>query len=328
MTPRPVCDVLILGGGPAGTSAALALQRRGMQTVVVERTRYASHARPADTLAGDCAPLLHGLGVGIPARAAPILSAWGDGEIRAHPEPGWHVDRSAFDATLARAAEDTGALVYCDARPHAIMPLRRGWRVSVAQTTLDARFVVDATGRSAWFATRAGARRRHVDRLLAFTATFAGTPSDDALLVESVPDGWWYSLPRPGGGALAVYLTDTGRPFVPALAETRHTRLRLDGLVSVRPSTAATQALDRFTGRAWLAVGDAAYTMDPLSGCGVVRAIESGLRAAEAIAHGALEAYHRETESRFAAELQARAHYYGLERRWARTAFWRNRQGD
>ena len=84
-------------------------------------------------------------------------------------------------------------------------------------------------------------------------------------------------------------------------------------------------------GNHWLTVGDAATAFDPLSSQGVAWAIESGLMAAAAIDRylrgnqRALISYASEVEEEFAIYLKLRTDYYGRERRWPNSAFWRRR---
>ena len=76
-------DVAIIGGGPAGSAAAIALSRSGHSVALIERTRYGA-PRIGETLPPDSRPLLDRLGVTkqfhaehhVPAPG--IISAWGD----------------------------------------------------------------------------------------------------------------------------------------------------------------------------------------------------------------------------------------------------------
>lgn len=356
MTTPLHCDVLVLGGGPAGTAAALALQARGLAALVIEKTSYES-AKPGETLLADVHPFLEVLGVwrrfaarGASA-AAPVVPIWG--ESRAHLQaseldlhrPGWQVDRMWFDAMLAQAAETAGALIYCGVRPIRVERVRTGWKVLLrsggAETSVHARYLVDATGRVCWLARRMGAVRRRVDNLVGLMAGYTGAPSDAALLVESAQEGWWYSVPLPGERMVAVYLTDAdlvptrrhAACFRASLATTELTRERLAplGESSIRLVSAETSVLERCVGQRWVAVGDAAFALDPLSGSGIRRALETGFLAAEGIVaasggdRSVLAEYQESATERFAAQLVLRRHYYRLEHRWPTSAFWRRR---
>jgi flavin-dependent dehydrogenase len=353
------CDVLIIGGGPAGTAVALALQQCGVQALVAERRCYnVAGGSRGESLFGETRSLLTILGVweqfssGLVIAAAPFNSIWGDAETRARSSAlnpwgdGWFIDRNWFDAMLARAAEAAGALVYCNVRPSDATRVQHGWRVTLdsagRRAEVETRYVVDATGRSAWMARRTGAHQRSIDKLVGFMGKYESTLSRPILLVEAVCDGWWYSAPWPGNGALAVYLTDgdnvAGRSpkkmYWTYLTKADYTRQRMAGLgePSIRTVSASTYELDHCVGDRWLAVGDAACAIDPLSGSGIGCALESGLRAATAISaslrgeRNALASYQHDVARQFSAQLQARRHYYGLERRWRSSLFWARRR--
>jgi flavin-dependent dehydrogenase len=345
------CDVLIIGGGPGGIATALALQRQGVQVVVAERSHY-EVVRSGEWLQGASAPLLSALGLGNQLTQehgllpAPIKSYWGSHDADNSTPRGWFIDRTVFDATLAREAEAAGALVYCNVRPCDSTRVRQGWTTTLAsngvRVSVQARYVVDATGRSAWMARRAGARPGRVDKMVALIGKYKHAPDERTLLIEAVRDGWWYSVPQSGEGTLAVYLTDQDfrsdqsqeEFYRTHLAETDHTqaRVRSLGSPSIRTVPASTYAFDRCAGQRWLSVGEAAFAIDPLSGSGISLALESGLRAANALAaclrgkRTALADYECETQAVFVAQLSNRQHYYRLETRWPASLFWSRRQ--
>jgi flavin-dependent dehydrogenase len=96
---------------------------------------------------------------------------------------------------------------------------------------------------------------------------------------------------------------------------------------------AASQRLRRAAYDArWLAVGDAALAVDPISGSGVVRALQTAHAAATtviAILTGdesrPIAAYEAELDRECTQYLRERAQYYGAERRWDSAPFWRRR---
>lgn len=99
-----------------------------------------------------------------------------------------------------------------------------------------------------------------------------------------------------------------------------------------RATSAASGRLVPWCGPGWLAVGDAALSLDPLSSQGIFHALYTGLRAGEAIADAldghdaALAAYdHRLFEIR-AAYLHNRAAAYAAEPQWADQPFWCRRR--
>lgn len=217
---------------------------------------------------------------------------------------------------------------------------------------LSADFVVDASGRSSWFARRQGARRINHDNLVGVAALLTAegeiADRDSLTMVEAVADGWWYAAQingekPPGEKLVAVFLSDadldaartaaTVEGWLSLLAETEHLRKRVERHgyrieLAPRIVSANSSRLDVVAGDSWLAVGDAAAAFDPLSSQGIVTALEFGMLAAETILAGepeALKRYSERLETMFAAYQANRNFYYSQERRWPASTFWRRR---
>ena len=119
-----------------------------------------------------------------------------------------------------------------------------------------------------------------------------------------------------------------------------HTRARTSALTVERTArplqwiTAASEVLECSEGTRWLATGDAALAFDPLSSQGILRALQSGLLAAETIddvLQGQNSTGHDwslKNRRHFARHLRTRQAYYHLERRWPDAEFWRRRHTD
>lgn len=362
--PRPGAVALVVGGGPAGSATALHLARLGHAVVLVEASSH-DDFRAGETLPPAAAALLRSAGVWerfaaqghTPSQA--VLSAWGSADLGERHflfEPlgaGWHVDRGRFDSMLCTAAEEAGAEVHRAARVASLSREERGFRARVeaagASAEIEARFVVDATGRASWAARALGAVRAAYDRLVGVIAVLSPAasrePTREALLLEAFEQGWWYSVPLPGGSLLAAAMVDADdlarsgrRPIVfwrEALARAPHTSRRVAGFrgpEAVRVRKASTERLSRAAGPDFLAVGDAAASFDPLSSQGICKALSDGERAARAIdarVQGDERAF-EEHAARAAAEverhLRERLHHHGAETRWPDALFWRRRR--
>ena len=342
-------DVAILGGGPAGATAALCLARAGLKVALVEASRYDA-PRIGESLPPAVAAPLRALGLwdGFqalqPLPAYGVRSAWGGAEptersLLFDPHgPGWHVDRCAFDRFLAEAAEAGGATVLRGRRFRAAAP---GWRLELTSgEAIDAGFVIDATGRAALFARRLGGTRRPYDNRVAVVARLpADLREAGFILLESIAAGWWYTAPAPALHLVAAFITDAdliGNPaaaWATALAEAPETHGRIGALPRDPAPTvvlADTAELDRAWGPGWIAIGDAAASFDPLSGDGVLRAMQDGIGAARAILGGeaALRAY---LEGRKASHQthRLRQRAFSLrEQRWPDSVFWKRSQAE
>ena len=82
-----------------------------------------------------------------------------------------------------------------------------GWEltatISGIQQTFASRWIVDATGRSAWFVRRHESAPNVIDRLIGLIARVELNQStDNRLALEAVPEGWFYFAPLPGGRAV------------------------------------------------------------------------------------------------------------------------------
>lgn len=196
---------------------------------------------------------------------------------------------------------------------------------------LRAPWRVDATGRGAALARAEGARRVLLDPLTAVGAIGPGTDPDPRPLVEARPEGWWYRAALPGGGALRLLFGEPGGLPADPQAWTRLLRgcSAVDAPptppAALRPLAAWTAWSDPVGGEGWLAVGDAAACVDPLSSAGVSSALRSGHSAARAILEGCPEQHLAGERRAFESLLQGRDAVYALERRWAAQPFWCSR---
>lgn len=355
-------EIVIAGGGPAGCAAALALTRAGRSVLLADAGT--GPPKVGESLVPVAGRLLADLGVARQALGSGHLpcygnlSAWGSSElheVHSLSDPyghGWHLDRQLFDRRLRTAARAAGADVAerTTVRP----PLRTpdgGWRVELrgpaGARSVRCAWLIDATGRRAAVATRCGARRHTRDRLTATHLTLAPLPdaADGCSLVESGPDGWWYTTLLPCRRRLIAYFTDADLPSARVsgaeqlwqrMLHTRHVRARAEphGLApgsAPRRAPAYGAHLDRLRGDGWIAVGDAGTAFDPLSSQGVLTALVTGLNAAQALdAHlrgrtSALADYQHRVRAAYAAYLGDHHTVHQQEGRWAERPFWARR---
>jgi flavin-dependent dehydrogenase len=359
----PPYDIAIIGGGPSGAAAALSLKqlRPSLHIAIFEASHY-SEWRAGETLSPGCQDILHSLGCWDRFRAEAFLESYGTRAAWGSPDPyeseflfsahgtGWHVDRTRFDAMLCGCARQAGVEILDGARFTSAQH-DCNWQLAVRRAgqteTHGARFVIDATGRSAAFAVQQGARRVVADRLTGIFVRFrfrdGSTPGDTYTFVEAQPDGWWYSSYLPDGGAVVAWMSDADivrahnlhepAAWMEHLSRSRLTSLRVQ---NAEPQTtpdvwaAQSQRLTQVQGDGWVAAGDAAATFDPLSSAGILKALRSG-KIASFVALDSLEGrdsaqrYRDLADREYCQYLETRRQFYRMEQRWPQSPFWQGR---
>lgn len=216
-------DFAVAGGGPAGSSAAIALAQRGHSVVLFERETF-PRFHIGESLLSTANDAFTALGVTERIRAACFPEKWGarlfthDGksgrgvnfsDVREVTRPQtYQVCREEFDRILLERARELGA------------DIREGWRVTECEFWDDAvildvasvdagspirvrvRAIVDATGRQGLIAKKFNLRTD--EPRLANIAVFshyknvprlAGDRPDDIRLVARSDAGWFWLIP-------------------------------------------------------------------------------------------------------------------------------------
>lgn len=356
-------DVVVIGGGPAGSCCAVSLARRGVSVAVVERGAYDT-AKVGETLPPEIHGLLARLGLWNQflddghVRSPGIVSVWGsprpfDSDAIFNPYgSGWHVDRGRFDRMLAKAAVDAGSELFPNGVIHACERSQDGdWRITMrvagVPLQLSCGSLVIAAGRSGCGVAHVGPRT-HLDRLVGVVGFFDDAGDGDArTLVEACETGWWYCASLPAGRYVAVFMTDGDliptehrrlqEAWTRAVQQSVHARARIGKKIPrgpLRVVAADTYRRSQLAGDRWILAGDAAFTHDPLSSQGIYKAMASGVAAADATAasiagaQGPVLDYASEANTAFARYLRTRAHHYRREARWPHSTFWRRRHAS
>lgn len=367
-------DIVIAGGGPAGISAALSLSRFGYRVMLVERSRF-PRRHIGESLAPGIAVHMEQLGVrdrfcqiALPIRTTNI--AWDEIEpvITASADDnalGFVVDRAALDDMLLNAARDSGTEIVqpaelrirnsdCDDGARISAPTVEILQRDGACIHLRPRFLIDGTGRQG---LSIGRRKRVAPPTLALYGYWRGCdrlrPHIGATFVEAAPWGWaWGARLQCGTLVTAVFSdlqdrTDSDERRYGSIESKLRGRLnelslfersadwKLDG--SVRGVDCGSCYSSELVGMHWIRIGEAAFSIDPLSAQGVQSAMRSGLVAATTV-HTCLQKpdrqplarqfYRERIEETVRHHRAISASYYRRASRFISEKFWRTRSVD
>lgn len=354
-------DVLVLGSGPAGCS--LALNLAPLHNVLMVDKGQGSGAGVGESLPAAAGRLLRDMGL-LEAflhqdhvRCETSRGVWGrpweQHAMRNLDGHGWHLDRRRFDDWLLGVAQQRGAALLRQTRMLSVhrqsgsIPWRLELERAGQRLSVQARFVVDATGRSSAFGRQLGRKRLTKDRLVCGWVFGQDSVAGGISELHGEAQGWWYTSPLPGERRLLSFYTDadlgaavSAHSRAGLLARLQETP-QLCGVLAAHGFTADGQygfcaahgaVLEQATGTDWLAVGDAALSFDPLSAQGLFNGLYTGLAAAET-AHmhlqgdvGALDRYQSELQRIEAAYTRHIQAWYSEEHRWRDQLFWQRRQ--
>ena len=321
------CDVLVVGGGPAGSTISALLAEQGWNVHVLEKD---SHPRfhIGESLLPQSIPMLKRLGVlsevekiGLAKYGAEMVShRFGRSQMfyfaKAFDESqpyAFEVKRSEFDAILANNAVAKGVHFHEGVRAQRV-EFRSG-QTSVVHTedrggqarTWEARFIVDASGRDTFLSGQLGGKHRSAKHgSAAIFAHFEGvvrlSGMDEGNITAGwLNDGWCWLIPfKDGTMSVGIvchpdYIKSRNVPLDQFLMDTlRQSPPIAKRMEKARPLT-STYAAANFSyrretmcGDGYLMIGDAFAFIDPVFSSGVHLALNSGT-----IGAGVVDAYLR-----------------------------------
>jgi len=315
------CDVLVVGGGPAGSTIAALLAEAGRDVVVVEKAHH-PRFHIGESLLPANAMLFDKLGVrqqveaiGMQKYGVEFVSP--DHEHRQFIEVGeawdksmpyaWQVRRSELDELLFRDAAKKGARTFEGQRVREVAFDAEG---ALAQVELEdgtrrewrAKFIVDASGRDTLLANQLRCKeknKRHNSSAL--YGHFTGAERLPGKLEGNITifwfeHGWFWLIPLADGvtsiGAVVWphYLKSRAKPVKDffldtiALCPALAERLAHATLASEVEATGNfSYACERTHGPNYLLVGDAYAFIDPVFSSGVMLAMQGGFVGAETV---------------------------------------------
>ena len=317
------CDVVVIGGGPGGSTTATLLAERGHRVVLLEKE---SHPRfhIGESLLPANMPLFEKLGVareieaiGMEKLGATFVSPWHDRisgfRFADATDPSmpsaYQVRRSEFDEILFRRAER----VVMEARENCrVREVDLGGRDSppgVTATDADgtvhewrAKFIVDATGRDTLLGNRLKMKRRNPEHnSAAIFGHFRNAKRDCGPQVGNIiifwfDHGWFWFIPLKDGvtsiGAVVwpYYMKARKKPVREFLMDTialcpKLQERLVDAELVEEPTATGNYSYhcDVCQGENYILVGDAYTFIDPVFSSGVMLAMNSGFSGAEVV---------------------------------------------
>ncbi|HET6434780.1 MAG TPA: NAD(P)/FAD-dependent oxidoreductase [Xanthomonadaceae bacterium] len=315
-------DVLVVGGGPAGSTAATLLARRGWKVLLLEKARH-PRFHIGESLLPMNMPILERLGVFEQVKAIGVMKLGADFPVEGRDynvfrftrtlRPGaghaFQVKREEFDQVLFAHARGEGVDAREGIKVESVefdgngRPVVAHARDEAGRAlTVRMRFLLDASGRDTLLGAQLKLKRRNPRHssaaIFSHYANVPRRPGDDAgnVTICRHAHGWIWLIPLRQGvtsvGAVCSpdYLKqrrgESEAFLLQTLDSVPEVRERMRDARRIAPvHVTGNYAYDcaRMHGPGWLLLGDAYSFVDPMFSSGVYLAMNSAERGAEAV---------------------------------------------
>ena len=306
------CDILVIGGGPAGSTAAAMLADHGHDVVLLEQAEHPRFHIGESLLPANMS-LLRRLGVEEAVAAIGVFkpgaefvddetgqrTAYGfDLSMNQSTISAYQVPRAPFDEILFRNAAHRGARTAERTRVTQVTPASPGGRAAVvaerdgATEEYAPRFILDATGRDTFMTGKLGTKQSNKQNSTAAVyAHWRGVQQQlneqpGFITIHLAADGWFWMIPLPDDvmsigfvGNAEVFKNRRGSAhdlYLDRLNRSPTVAARMHGAERISDITATGNYSYRATsafGEGWMAIGDAFAFLDPVFSSGVLLAM-------------------------------------------------------
>ncbi|MDC1162114.1 NAD(P)/FAD-dependent oxidoreductase [Tenacibaculum sp.] len=294
-------DICVVGAGPAGTTIANRLADLGYRIVIIEKSAF-----PRSQIGLSLTPgIRHWLKIldieqqvedlhnkratksfVLWSSTSPIIKEF------EKEKAGFHVDRGTFDTLLLNECRKKKVKIY---QPAIIKELKKNdtstWNIHILKDKINynitSTFIVDACGRKSIFKEK---KITYQPKLLA-TYAYWNSKNTAYSFIEAGSNYWFWGAPLNNGKFVLCIFSDPSTLQESNNIETKYEKLLSESKYAytiikdnIYENFAVCDATPNYSnnviGNSFIKIGDAAYTMDPISSQGVQKAIKSGIQGA------------------------------------------------
>ncbi len=312
-------DLLIIGGGPAGTIAAMAARKRGLSVVLLEKATF-PRFHIGESFLPATFDRLKELGLEPALRKLPHVPKFGadfamgyggkvlmidfaDGFVGC--DEAFNIERSVFDTMLLEEAGKSGAVVKQGAVKEILKLSDGDCRIATDIGEIHCKYILDASGQNTVIGRHLGTRTPVSDpnlKKVAYFSQFEGVERPEGKraghpLITMMDEGWYWMIPlneRVTSVGMVLGADDSKKiQAQESLTPERmlqwgidNTPLVKEKMKNARPLHSGNQVIADFSyhcrpyaGEGYFLIGDAAAFMDPIFSTGVSVAVNSGMAA-------------------------------------------------
>lgn len=320
MMNREAYDAIVIGGGPAGATAALVMARGGIRVLLIERAPF-PRFHVGESFLPRGFNLIKELGLHERLQRLPHITKFGgefgfgyggkttifnfDQGLNGADGETFNIERAPFDAMILNAARDAGAEVLEGPAVRKVLHLADGdVSILVDDSPVRGRWLFDASGQSTFLGRTLGTRRglpQH--RKVAFFGHFENVDRRPGIeeghpTIIMCDEGWFWIIPiDPRRSSIGLVMdADAARKTGVPPREMLHWGIQRCPLLRERTARAvfpdaAHSCADfsyqcrPYAGPGYFLLGDAAFFLDPIFSTGICLGMMGAVRAGQSVLH-------------------------------------------